>query len=167
MDAGSLSGQILTDRIYGWTNSYRSGFSGGQILTDQDLCLDIFLWMEDLWMELPATVRKYKCFTARLQERPDGARVHSGHPRVHHRCLLCKCQAAQEPDRWHEQGLTGIQGQNEKLPPHHRATFSNQDTKDQVKLHYMGMTEACRVPNTSAEDLYLAATGERDTTRNE
>ena len=35
--------KFLRIRIFVWTNSYGSGSLGGQILTDQDLCLYIFL----------------------------------------------------------------------------------------------------------------------------
>ena len=54
----------------------------------------------------------------------------------------------------------------DKMRNYHRETFSIQEVKDQVKLHYRGRKEACEVLNTTTEELHLAAISERNTTRN-
>ena len=46
----------------------------------------------------------------------------------------------------------------------HKGTFADGEAKDRIKAHYVGKKEACGILRTTAEELHLVATGERDTT---
>ena len=49
----------------------------------------------------------------------------------------------------------------------HKGTFAGGEAKDRIKAHYEGKKEACGILRTTAEELHLVDTGERDTTKRE